>query len=101
MKVAELQGAMLDYWVARAEGVTGKIDMMYMPSTDWATGGPIIDREKIEFGRRVDDMWGAWIGDLAFDEQSDPTGTGPTHLIAAMRAFVASKLGEEVPDSAG
>jgi hypothetical protein len=80
--------------------IDGGGDGPWVPSKNWAQGGPIIDREKIEFGRRADDMWGAWIGDLAFDEPSSPSGTGQTHLIAAMRAYVASTFGEEVPGSA-
>lgn len=110
MKVSELEGALLDYWVGRAAELP--ISMLggmciwqqnmkpFNPSINWAQGGVIIDRERIEFGRQADDMWGAWIGDLAFDEPGNPTATGPTHLIAAMRAYVASKFGEEVPGSA-
>ena len=65
MKVSELSGALLDYWVARAEGKvlssewdtsrtdgvligTGEGDLeRFAPSTDWAHGGPIIEREQI------------------------------------------------------
>lgn len=64
----------------------------YTPSTDWAQGGPIIDREKIA----VDydhDVWNAAKYGL------DWYVGGPTPLIAAMRCFVLSKLGDgvEVP----
>jgi hypothetical protein len=68
MKTADLTGAMLDYWVARAEGVqvdatcdditseqwqyvrSGTIEA-YTPSSDWAQGGPIIERERISVWR--------------------------------------------------
>jgi hypothetical protein len=59
---------------------------------DWALCGPIIEREGIAI-RRL--RHGAWMA-------SDSTEYGnfgpdaPTPLIAAMRCFVASKLGEEV-----
>jgi hypothetical protein len=59
-------------------------------STDWAQGGPIIDREFIGLQR-----WNAefeWAADIGgdFDQY------GETPLIAAMRCYVASKLGDEV-----
>ena len=57
MKVSELSGADLDYWVAVAEGETihevhnGVVYIKtkhgwagYMPSTDWLRAGPIIER---------------------------------------------------------
>ena len=57
--------------------------------TDWAQGGPIIEREKIEtYWHTALDMWAArHDGNLRY---------GPTPLIAAMRCYVASKLGDEV-----
>jgi Protein of unknown function (DUF2591) len=74
----------------------------WSPSTDWGHGGPILHRERIAvapFG----EQWGAirWENpgrgpryiDL-YDDTLD--GAGETPLIAAMRAYVASKFGEEV-----
>lgn len=59
------------------------------PSRNWETGGPIIEREHLEFDFREDTQ------DYAcFDGYR--AATGPTHLIAAMRCYVASKLGEEI-----
>ncbi|OZA30481.1 MAG: hypothetical protein B7X93_03040 [Hydrogenophilales bacterium 17-61-9] len=58
-------------------------------STAWTQGGPIIEREHMEFDY---DAWTQMY--LAADGSS--TGQGKTHLIAAMRCFVASKLGDEV-----
>lgn len=62
-------------------------------STDWAAGGPIIEREQIVVmadGRG----WLAFI-DPDFDMRDGgtfkPLALGPTYLIAAMRAYVASK----------
>jgi len=59
-------------------------------STDWAQGGPIIDRERIQFRSEQRTQYRAFIGQFGAD------GVGPTHLIAAMRCYVASKLGDEI-----
>ena len=98
IKTSELTGAALDYAVAQCEGreypdnahrYLGKA--YYCPSTDWAFGGPIIDRESISTTKHADqNYW--WAG--AWDARHK--GTGPTPLIAAMRCYVATKLGEEV-----
>jgi hypothetical protein len=77
-------------------------------STDWAQGGPIIEREKIgvwwathyvdEDGVEYGNHWYAEVG--CTDENADSrycgVADGPTPLIAAMRCYVASKLGDEV-----
>jgi hypothetical protein len=60
----------------------------YTPSTDWAQGGPIIEREMITVEWTGED----WRTCIWCDEKF----LGPTPLIAAMRAYVASKLGDEV-----
>ncbi len=125
MKTAELTGALLDYWVARANGDGAKIEdsicwrfesdqehgdgcgfFSFDPSTDWAQGGPIIGQEKISFVLTdwADDADRYWAGyqpclqsmtGMAYD---GVTGTGPTPLVAAMRAFVANKFGDDVHD---
>ena len=111
MKTAELTGAALDWAVARCEfvgtppikevsGVLYTVEGDYWnPSTDWADGGPIIDREHIEwqwlpssskhhrYGARKPSLGGA---------KRTFCMDGPTVLIAAMRCYVASKLGDEV-----
>jgi hypothetical protein len=65
----------------------------WSPSTDWAQSGPIIEREKITVGA-PGDMGGSWVAWPGLNEHL--LVTGPTPLIAAMRSFVASKLGDEV-----
>lgn len=64
----------------------------WYPSTDWAQGGPIIEREWIDLHCVNDSLWEA--------ECPAPCGlamqNGPTPLIAAMRCYVASKLGADV-----
>ena len=101
MKTAELTGAALDWAVAWANGnTTIKLDGgVWNPSTDWAQGGPIIEREHIEwqwlpssskhhrYGARKPSLGGA---------KRTFCMDGPTVLIAAMRCYVASKLGDTV-----
>lgn len=69
----------------------GMID--YHPSTDWAVGGPLIERERIELQNHAcSDGW--WAGIRQSPGQNKAGGviaTGPTPLIAAMRAYVASR----------
>ena len=98
IKTAELTGAALDWAVGMA---IGEYTPVAVPaySTDWALGGVIIEREEISMakvGRSVDDViaphpegWAAHI-----DGAHTCYGTAP--LIAAMRCYVASKLGDEI-----
>ena len=69
----------------------------YKPSTDWAQGGPIIEREKITV-RYYD---ASWLALMVYENEDSSEALaveeyGPTPLIAAMRCYVASKLGDEV-----
>ena len=96
MKTSELTGAALDWAVAECEGTLhddGSVPDYYQPSTDWEQGGPIIEREKINISMSASAPWMAWFYDgLEMVELTD----GETPLIAAMRCYVASKLGAEV-----
>lgn len=78
-------------------------------STNWSHGGPIIEREGIcaykhyedvttESGKEVvlDHGWAAHITQKHYWQTPRSRGFGPTPLIAAMRCYVASKLGDEV-----
>ena len=90
---------------------TGSAFLKY--STLWSCGGPIIEREKIDL--EFMDNFEAWSSSIVREdgqdresypddqdresytvEQESFVGYGPTPLIAAMRCFVASKLGDEV-----
>ena len=103
--VASLEGAALDWAVAKClpddtvriyfEEETGEKLFLddwevpeFSPSTDWAQGGPIIEREKMTLEWTGED----WMAYIRHDEEY----FGPTPLIAAMRCYVASKLGDEV-----
>jgi hypothetical protein len=90
MKTSELTGAALDWAVSMAENWAGADFEVKPYSTDWAQGGPIIEREFIEL--TCTDEWKAF---MRF--QSNPCDEdGPTPLITAMRCYVASKLGHEI-----
>ena len=98
MKTAELTGAALDWAVSKAIGEYKPVAVPQY-STNWAQGGPIIEREEISTAKLEETLPDAmaphpacWSGhiDGAFVRY------GPTPLIAAMRCYVASKLGDEV-----
>lgn len=127
-RVAELECAQLDWAVAVAAceplscdawqvptkpgtipfvmvGTGNGDKRVYYPSSSWADGGPIIERERIciEFLQP-----GRWVAYPRTEGGINARVTGKTWsvycedlqsatpLVAAMRAFVASKLGDEV-----
>jgi hypothetical protein len=70
----------------------------YTPASSWAHAGPIIEREEISISRefassRVE--WAAWTPAPIRDD-AEAFGYGPTPLIAAMRCYVASVLGDTI-----
>lgn len=93
LRTGELTGAALDWAVATSE--KWRLDLVpdgsYTPSTNWAQGGPIIEREKITVQPVIlPDGW------MARNQKDNGVYEGPTPLIAAMRCYVASKLGDTV-----
>ena len=107
IKVSEATPTQLDYMVAYILGAGvghgGKDRFLeifkhqhanttgYCFSSDWALGGPIIEREGIAINAHLDGS--EW---FARDYWGEHEQSGPTPLIAAMRCYVASKLGDEV-----
>ena len=106
MKTSKLTGHALDWAVAKCDfggheewdgtlrGVDCVSDMqggVFSPSVNWEQGGTIIEREGVELAMHAD-QWRAVMhlegGSIYVD--------GPTLLIAAMRCYVASQLGDEV-----
>ena len=131
VKTGELIGPALDWAVAKADEnlypkgdvrlLDGKVFTIeagdyersdrwqrYSPSTSWAQGGQIIDREITKIFRNVGGTWSAMIlkdvpippedrgTSLALTRRAQWNGAGPTPLIAAMRCYAASKLGSEI-----
>jgi len=98
-KVSELEGALLDAAVAKAEG---RLEAWWNTneaySVEWSDGGPIIERERISFHVYAGDVTAYVRAGFAGGEITGDAGSesGPTHLVAAMRAYVAAKLGEEI-----
>ncbi len=98
MKTSELSGAALDWAVAKCEGLPD--DGFSNPEyhIDWAYSGAIIERERI----CLEDAAGMyWTASLVHEGKEYGGGEraeeqGATPLIAAMRCYVASKLGNEV-----
>jgi hypothetical protein len=76
-----------------------RIDKFYLAdtpySTDWALGGPIIEREGISLIRQRP---GRWVSEYSngCDRIDQARQHGPTPLIAAMRCFCLANLGDEV-----
>jgi hypothetical protein len=119
MKTSDLQGAALDWAVAVAENLQfneGRVVKVcrqeattpawierenapgsaphyhrYSPSTNWSLMGPIIAGNLLCLA--PDPMHG-WAARSYMDAVAY---YGPTPLIAAARAYVASQLGDEVP----
>lgn len=134
IKTSDLSGTALDWAVAVSMGATdlrfdtvccwwftldGKDKVLsrgwsaaqnWAPSVDWALGGPIIEREKIDIrntfrtggyrtAESVDAVHAAINlpnGATVFSPDKAVWEYGPTPLVAAMRCLVASKLGDEV-----
>ena len=93
VKTNELTGAALDWAVTKIEAER-KLFTIYPQyitpySTDWSQGGPIIQREELSSLKCYStNEWGCLNGEIFCE--------GPTPLIAAMRCYVTSKLGDEV-----
>ena len=109
IKVSAATPRQLNFMVAKCQGVTefefwhtgavttrwpNGITQTHSYADSWSQGGPIIERERIMLipepnGR----LWTGCIGDTEADGKAV---YAHTPLIAAMRCYVASKLGGEV-----
>jgi hypothetical protein len=100
----EPHGTALRVWLTDTMAVPIDGSYCWAPDEDGEWGSPIIEREMISTTRNVNDPGGAWSAFFYAPERwhelrqdaEQHRHDGPTALIAAMRAFVASKLGEEV-----
>lgn len=102
IKVSEATELQLDWLVARIEGdelpKSGGKGLSY--SSDWAQGGPIIDL-MVREGLRLMGYKSLPTDPTRCQAQLGSLVTGgPTPLIATMRCYVTSKLGDtaEVPE---
>jgi hypothetical protein len=100
MKTNELTGHALNWAVAKCVlgDAAEQAGEWWTPSTDWAQGGPIIEREKMDIA-----CWDAhsmpWKASIDGDTDAGVAlyvEYGVTPLIAAMRCYVASKLGDDI-----
>ena len=108
MKVSELQGAQLDYWAAKANGLDSEISFQEFKESgahhgyhyylnDWNHSGPIIERERISIIPIADNDIMAVITTDANKRIEQPVkAIGQTYLEAAMRCYVASVYGDEI-----
>ena len=102
IKTSELTGAALDWAVAIVFNPAYEWGE-WKPSTNWAQGGPIIEKEQIDL-RYSKNKWVAewWPNNSGMAKnpaqrfRHNIYTTGESPLIAAMRCYVASKLGDEV-----
>lgn len=75
---------------------SGHVMNKWQPSADWAQGGPLISEHLVTVGSDSGNerlVYWAYAG-VASD--GFPCAEGDTHLIAAMSAIVAAKLGDVV-----
>ena len=114
IKTSNLIGRALDWAVCVAEGNSPVINpvsfgatrfgMFDSPlgftikrySTDWAHGGPIIEQERMQIDCFPLEKYASKENISSKGVGNPFHGCGPTPLIAAMRCYVASKLGDEV-----
>lgn len=115
MKTSELKDLALDWavtaienpdalkygvedWRSRRRHDVKNGEFLFRWSSSWAQGGPIIEREVISLeylfgaGDGGADVWVA----TRIEGSSISEEQGQTPLIAAMRCYVASRLGDEV-----
>ena len=118
MKTAELTGALLDYWTARAEGVPAEqLEIREVPRTDWkicvrafvwgdgsvigcgrldystnwALAGPLVEKYCMFVGLE----FGGWKAKPKFGVRQ---ASGCSPMEAICRAVVRAAFGDEVED---
>lgn len=113
MKVSELTGDKLDYWVAKAQGWDKSFNKLglyavwvteygdepihhYKPTTNWQQCGELIEKFNLNL-LRLDDGWkSGYVYSYADKDVMFAKGSTPQEAIC--RAVVASIYGEEVSD---
>ena len=108
VKVSELIGAALDWAVAMCEGDElaakniqypefAKHYPKFSPSTDWAHGGPLVEREGLQLATSL----GSWVSSSPAPVDREGCRSycfaeGPTPLVAAMRCYCLRVKGHSV-----
>ena len=114
VKASEAKGRVLDYLVAQAMGMKiyrsksgrwmranyGEFNHRhgtpwFEPTRSWGYAGPIIERERISI-EDCQDGAGLYWEATRIEPPAVSEARGPTPLIAVMRCYVISKLGDEV-----
>lgn len=119
IKVADAPPKVIDWLVARCEARSAGVDIglsqflsmyeigAFCYSTNWFHGGPIIEREGIQWAKLNGgiEAWSgwdflSWLTDWDGDHRM-PAGAGfgrheTSILVAAMRCYVERELGDEV-----
>lgn len=122
VKTETASGLDLDYLVAMSENIRMELIQMHdgkvwladncwkfnlknarewSPTTDWSIAGPIIEKHRLGawYCEEMQDADGVVVREAGWyceDNHRDNGCTGETMLIAAMRCYVRSTLGEEV-----
>lgn len=116
MKVSELEGQELDYWVGRAQGWNTFVPAAssftywfesdgqyrwqltaYTPSTNWAQAGELVEKYALtDIGFAYQDYDDTKVYVCAHGNRIRNRQYGPTPCIAICRAVVASVYGDEV-----
>lgn len=118
VKTRDLDGVALDHAVAVAEGFVvdgnshrqGTLDKgvpfvpvsfggceQFKPSQKWEHGGPIIEREHITLDYAPESTNGKWLAEVwPMTGEQGRWGRSDSLLVAAMRVFVHSRLGNFV-----
>ena len=107
MKINELALEQLDYWVAKALGISlmsnpddkgflyqphrAVAPRRWAPTRYWSQGGPIIEEARIDLNWDWEQC-GEWTASL----EPDINAQGATILQAAMRAYVISVFGDDI-----
>ena len=113
IKVSDATNTQLDWLVEWSQSLTDLLagkgaKATYSPTTDWSQGGLIIESEHIHTSPHTYGpatvILNSWHAVIGFDPDGGEhlyEAEGPTPLIAAMRCYVSSKLGDEVevPDN--
>lgn len=105
IKTSEMEGAALDWAVAglvhaekwrheKYEGGPLATIHGYRPSADWSQGGPLIEKHVFRMEQVGTHDWIACLPQSKNGQWLHEKGSTP--LIAAMRAIVASELGDTV-----